>query len=109
MLPLISLFAEEYVVKKVKLWSEEIHVLSFFAQMHEAHSAYIAFTHGVVHKWNFLMRTVQSISHLFQPLEDVILDSCHVWQGSLVGVRETAPLLTMPSGRYEHTQSHKVF
>ena len=64
-------FAEKHVAEKVKLWSEEICVLSLFAQMHP-HSAYAAFTHGIVHKWNFLMRTVQSISHLFQPLEDAI-------------------------------------
>ena len=64
-------FAEEYVAEKIKLWSEEIRVLSRFAQMHP-HSAYTAFTHGVVHKWIFLMQTVQCISHLFQPLEDVI-------------------------------------
>ena len=64
-------FAEEYMAEKVKLWSEEIRVLSRFAQMHP-HSAYTAFTHGVVHKWNFLMRTVQSIGHQFQSLEDVL-------------------------------------
>ena len=64
-------FAEEYVMEKVRVWSEEIRTLSSFAQMHP-HSAYTAFTHGVVHKWNFLMRTVQSIGHLLQPLEDVI-------------------------------------
>jgi len=47
-------FAEEYVAEKVQLWSEEIRTLSSFAQTHP-HSTYSAFTHGVVHKWNFLM------------------------------------------------------
>jgi len=42
-------FAEEYVAEKVKLWSEEICALSDFAQIHP-HSAYTAFTHGVIHK-----------------------------------------------------------
>jgi len=67
----IRCFAKEYVAEKVQLWSEEIHTLSNFAQKHP-HSAYSAFTHGVVHKWNFLMRTIKSISHLLQPLEDAI-------------------------------------
>ena len=64
-------FAEEYVAEKVKLWSEKNHALSNFAQAH-LHSAYNAFTLGVIHKWNFLMRTVKSIVNLLQILEDVI-------------------------------------
>ena len=31
-----------------------------------------AFTHGLVHKWSYLARTVPDITRLFQPLEDVI-------------------------------------
>ena len=64
-------FAEEYVAEKVKLWLKEIRVPSNFAQTHP-HSAYTAFTHGVIHKWNFLMRTVKSIVDLLQPLENAI-------------------------------------
>jgi len=59
-------FAEEYVTEKVRLWSEEIRTLSSFAQTHP-HSTYSTFTHGVVYKWNFLMRTIKSIGHLLQP------------------------------------------
>ena len=66
LLPLARRFAEEYlyVAEKVKLWSEEICVLSNFVQTHP-HSAYTAFTHGVIHKWSFLMRTVKFIGDRF--------------------------------------------
>ena len=36
------------------------------------HSAYCAFVHGVVPKWNYVMRTIKSVGLLFQPLEEVI-------------------------------------
>ena len=38
----------------------------------QPHAAYSAFTHGLVHKWSYLARTVPDITRLFQPLEDVI-------------------------------------
>ena len=64
-------FTEEYVSKKVKSWSEEILSLSNIAQTHP-HSAYSAFVHGIIHKWNYVMRTIESVGTLLQPLEDVI-------------------------------------
>ena len=33
-------------------------------------SAYAAFTHGIVEKWRYTMRTNQNIGALLQPLED---------------------------------------
>ena len=36
------------------------------------HSAYAAFVHGVLHKWNYVMRTIDLVGSLFQPLEDTI-------------------------------------
>ena len=65
------LFTEEYVSRKVKIWSDEILTLSSIAETHP-HSAYCAFVHGVVPKWNYVMRTIKSVGSLFQPLEDVI-------------------------------------
>ena len=64
-------FTEEYVSKKVKLWCDEILTLSNIAKTHP-HSAYAAFVHGVLHKWNYVMRTVDMVGSLFQPLEDTI-------------------------------------
>ena len=60
-----------YVSKKVKLWCDEILTLSNIAKIHP-HSAYAAFVHGVLHKWNYVMRTVDLVGSLFQPLEDTI-------------------------------------
>ena len=65
------LFTEEYASKKVKIWSYEILTLFSIAEIHH-HSAYCAFVHGVVPKWNYVMRTIRSVGSLFQPLEEVI-------------------------------------
>ena len=53
-------------------WLDEILALSSIAGTHP-HSAYCAFVHGVVPKWNYVMRMIESVSCLFQlqPLEDV--------------------------------------
>ena len=64
-------FTEEYVSKKVKLRCDEIFTLSTIAKTHP-HSAYGTFVHGILHKWNYVMRTTESVGSLFQPLEDVI-------------------------------------
>ena len=47
-------------------------VLSFTLYSYDPHSACAAFTHGVIHKWNVLLWTVQFIGHLLQLLKDVI-------------------------------------
>ena len=62
---------KEYVSKKVKIWSDEIFTLSSIVETHP-HSAYCAFVHGLIPKWNYLMRTIESVGSLFQPLEEVI-------------------------------------
>ena len=36
------------------------------------HAAYTAFTFGIKHSWNFLMRTVPNIKDLLNPLENAI-------------------------------------
>ena len=46
--------------------------LSHIATTTQPHAAYSAFTHGLVHKWSYLARTVPDITRFFQPLEDVI-------------------------------------
>ena len=51
-------FTEEYVSRKVQLWSEEICTLSYIAQSYP-HSAYSAFTHSVKHQWNYVMHTIK--------------------------------------------------
>ena len=64
-------FTESHVSNKVKMWSEEILSLSNIAETHP-HSAYSAFTHSIKHRWNYVMRTIESVGAFFQPLEEAI-------------------------------------
>ena len=64
-------FTEEYVSKKLKMWCDEILTSSTIAKTHP-HSAYGAFVHVILHKWNYVMHTIESVGSLFQPLENVI-------------------------------------
>ena len=67
-------FRKEFVQEKVNEWVKEIETLSNFAKT-EPHAAYTAFTHGIKHRWNYLMRTIPDVSPLLQPLENAIKDS----------------------------------
>eukprot|EP00731_Ephydatia_muelleri_P023453 Em0015g1036a len=64
-------FVTQYVKDKVDNWVNNVITLSHIA-ITQPHAAYSAFTHGLVHKWSYLARTVPDITRLFQPLEDVI-------------------------------------
>lgn len=64
-------FTEKYVSEKVDQWVAEVTSLSTLARAYP-HAAYSAFVHGLISRWHYLMRTVDNISHLFQPLEDAI-------------------------------------
>ena len=62
---------KKYVDDKVASWVEEIDSLCQIAQS-QPHAAYAAFTHGVMSKWNFVLRTIPNIQNSLQPLEDII-------------------------------------
>ena len=64
-------FKKEFVNKKVAEWIQEVSILSEIAKT-EPHAAYAAYTHGLQHRWNFVMRTIPDISHLLVPLENII-------------------------------------
>ena len=64
-------FAEEYVSRKVTDWIDEISQLSEIAQT-RPHSAYCTFTHGLIGRWTYVMRTIPDIAPLLAPLEDAI-------------------------------------
>ena len=59
MLLLVQSPTEEYVSKKVKSWCDKILTLSTIAKTHP-HSAYDAFVHNVLHKWNYVIESVGS-------------------------------------------------
>ena len=61
-----NVFAERYVLKKVSEWVNMIEWLLKFAHL----QPHAAFTHGLMSKWNYLMRTVPNIGDLLKPLED---------------------------------------
>ena len=62
-------FGEEYVASKVESWTAEVSALAGIASS-RPHAAYCAFTHGMMGRWVYLMRTIPNISSLLQPLED---------------------------------------
>ena len=64
-------FVNEYVADKIDEWEEEIEMLSKIAEMYP-HAAYTAFTRAIVCKWQYLMRTIDGIGNMFQPLENAI-------------------------------------
>ena len=64
-------FVQSYVNEKLTSWIEELNRLSYIAQA-QPHAAYTAFTHGLKHKYTYLMRTIPDISELLKPLDDAI-------------------------------------
>ena len=64
-------FAKEFAAHKVEEFAEEIENLSKIAERYPQ-SAYAAFSHCIVGKWRYMMRTMKDIDTLFQPLEDAI-------------------------------------
>ena len=66
-----SLFVEEYVKGKVHEWDEQVIRLSDIARS-QPHVDCCAFTHGLSARWLYVMRTIEGISHLLQPLEEAI-------------------------------------
>ena len=56
---------------KVKGWIKEVEILADMAKT-EPHSAYTAYTHGLQHRWRFVMRTIPGTSTFLQPLENSI-------------------------------------
>lgn len=59
---------KEYVGEKVSEWVREIEVLTEMART-EPHAAYSAYTHGLQHRWRYVMRTIPDTGPLFRPLE----------------------------------------
>lgn len=67
-------FIESFIQEKVATWLSELSTLASFAAS-QPHAAYCAFTHGFVHKFNFICRVQSNICNLLQPVEDFIAHS----------------------------------
>ena len=66
-------FVKEYVAKKVDTWVEEIFALAKIAEMHP-HVAYAAFSHVIMGKWQYIMRTIEDVGGLLHPIEEAIYE-----------------------------------
>jgi len=64
-------FRDEFVRGKVAQWEDELSLLAHIA-ITQPHAAFVAFTHGMVHRFTYLCRTTPGIGSLLQPLEDII-------------------------------------
>ena len=64
-------FKERYVKKKVDKWIQDIEQISDIAK-NDPQIAYASYTKALCMRWCFVQRTISGISHLFQPLEEVI-------------------------------------
>ena len=85
-----------HVQHKVAEWVNEVEHLSSIA-VTQPHAAYAALTHGLKHKWTYLIRTIPNIEDQLQPLEDAIR---HKFLPSLTGQSalndETRDLMALP-------------
>ena len=64
-------YVSQFVNTKVQQWCNELKTLSSIAST-QPHAAFAPFTHGVSSKWTHLSRTIPSISHLLQPLKNIL-------------------------------------
>ena len=55
---------EDFVREKITQWVSEIEKLSRVAKF-QPQAAHVVFTHGLIHRWTFLMRTVPGVEELF--------------------------------------------
>ena len=64
-------FKISFVTSKVNEWVSQVDALSEIAKT-EPHVAYAAFTHGLRHRYTFMMRTVPGISDQLKTLDNAI-------------------------------------
>ena len=64
-------FKEEYISEKVRIWVEELNLLSKIAKS-QPQAAYVAFIIGFKNKFNYVLRTMADIGQLLLPVENQI-------------------------------------
>ena len=64
-------FKNEYISNKVTEWVRQIRTLTNIAKS-QPHAAYSAYIHGEQHKFTYFLRTLDDISEILKPLDDVI-------------------------------------
>ena len=63
-------YKKKYLHEKVRTWTAEVEVLGKIAKS-GPHAAYTAFTHGLRHKYNYVMRTIPNISDDLKPYDTI--------------------------------------
>ena len=90
-------FKEEYINEKIKVWIQEIRMLSEIAKT-EPQASYSCFVSGYRHKMTYCMRTVPGIEHLLQQLDDVITtEFIPAITGGVTCTASERKLLSLPS------------
>ena len=64
-------FRKEYAIMSVNEWVAELKLLTKIAKFY-SQATYCTFTSGFRQKFNYVIRTIPNISHLLQPIENVI-------------------------------------
>ena len=57
-------FVEEYAHEKVLSWKPKLECLTLYAKC-ERHTAFAAFTHGLMSRWTYLLWTIEGLAPLF--------------------------------------------
>ena len=65
-----SNFRAQYAAEKVTKWCNELHLLADFAKT-QPHAAYSAFTHGILTKYTYFMRTITDTHEFMKPVDDM--------------------------------------
>ena len=64
-------FRAQYAAEKVTKWCKELRCLSEFAKS-PPRAAYTAFTHGILSKYTYFLRTIPGMNEYIKPVDDVI-------------------------------------
>ena len=64
-------YRKEYVIMRVNEWVAKLKPLTKIAKFYQE-AAYCVFTWGFRQKFNYVIRPIPNISHLLQPIENVI-------------------------------------
>ena len=67
-------FRREYATEKVTKWCKDIEQLCIYAKS-QPQAAYAAFIHGVQHKYNYFLRTIEGMDEFMLPLDKLLTET----------------------------------
>ena len=66
-------FRSEYAMDKVTKWCIDIEQLCIYAKS-QPQAAYTAFIHGIQHKYNYFLRTIERMDEFMLPLDRLLTE-----------------------------------